>query len=157
MRNIFIQTQDTPNPNSLKFLPEREVLGNAKTREFPNRQSAYVSPLARDLFRIEGVKSVFFGPDFVTVTKEDDDTVEWKTLRPEIFAAIMDHFSSNLPVINEELDNAENRSGSEHQASDVKEEDRETIELIIELLDTKIRPTVQEDGGDIIFMVNFFR
>ena len=89
------------------------------------------------------------------MTKQDEDGVEWKTLRPEIFAVIMDHFLKNLPVINEDLDTPENSTDSKHQSVDenMKEEDRETVELIIELLDTKIRPTVQEDGGDIIFMV----
>lgn len=111
------------------------------------------------MFRIDGVKSVFLGPDFLTVTKVDDDTVEWKTLRPEIFAVIMDHFSMNLPIINEELDKLSNKSqanSSEHHETDesLSEEDKETVELIKELLDSRIRPTVQEDGGDVFFVVS---
>lgn len=119
-----------------------------------------MSPLARELFRIEGVKSVFFGPDFITVTKEDKDDVEWRTLRPEIFAIIMDHFAMNLPIINEEMDklnkekSGETGEKSEHEIDGKKfsEEDQETIELIKELLDSRIRPTVQEDGGDVTFV-----
>lgn len=112
----------------------------------------------RELFRIEGVKSVFFGPDFITVTKQDEDTVEWRTLKPEIFAVIMDHFAMNLPVINEELDKLRNKKGeneSDHFPTDenMKEEDKETVELIKELLDSRIRPTVQEDGGDVLYVV----
>ena len=107
------------------------------------------------MFRIDGVKSVFLGPDFITITKNDDDSVEWKLLRPEIFAVIMDHFAMNLPIINEELDTVSDKNESEHHATDetVSEEDKETIELIKELLDSRIRPTVQEDGGDVFFVV----
>ena len=103
---------------------------------------------------------MFLGPDFITVTKVDEDGVEWKLLRPEIFAVIMDHFAMNLPIINEDLDqSAENKNTneSEHHAADenLSEEDKETVELIKELLDSRIRPTVQEDGGDIFFVVSF--
>ena len=103
---------------------------------------------------------MFLGPDFITVTKVDDDTSEWKTLRPEIFAVIMDHFSMNLPIINEELDKLSNKSAassSEHHETDesLSDEDKETVELIKELLDSRIRPTVQEDGGDVFYVVSF--
>lgn len=106
---------------------------------------------------------MFFGPDFITVTKDDDDGVEWKVLRAEIFAVIMDHFTMNLPIINEELDriNKEKTGGldeSGHHATDenMKEDDKETVELIKELLDSRIRPTVQEDGGDVFYVVYIF-
>ncbi|XP_014210923.1 NFU1 iron-sulfur cluster scaffold homolog, mitochondrial-like [Copidosoma floridanum] len=140
-RNMFIQTQDTPNPNSLKFIPGVEVLGSGKTKDFPTLKDASCSPLARMLFRIEGVKSVFFGPDFITVTKADED-LEWQLIKPEIFASIMDFYVSGLPVM------------SESQASSdiASEDDDEIVQMIKELLDTRIRPTVQEDGGDIVFM-----
>ncbi len=118
VRNAFIQTLDTPNPNSLKFIPDQTVLANGKTREFATKQAAMVSPLARELFRVEGVKSVFFGPDFITVTKEDRDDVEWKLLRPEIFAIIMDHFAMNLPIINEELDKLSKEKANENGEND---------------------------------------
>lgn len=99
-RSMFIQTQDTPNPNSLKFIPGIEVLGKGQTKDFPNATDAYCSPLAKMLFRIEGVKSIFYGSDFITVTKIDED-VEWQLIKPEIFATIMDFFASGLPLLTE--------------------------------------------------------
>lgn len=150
-RSMFIQTQETPNPNSLKFLPGVPVVEN-DTYDFPNPQSAVGrSQLARLLFRIEGVKSVFFGKDFITVTKLDDE-VEWRLLKPEIFATIMDYFTAGLPVISEQ----QAKEGDQSKKAPAEEEDseqKETIMMIKELLETRIRPTVQEDGGDIIYMV----
>ncbi|KAI5710037.1 hypothetical protein M8J76_000322 [Diaphorina citri] len=142
-RTMFIQTQDTPNPNSLKFLPGVPVLEEpGQTIDFPTGQAAYCSPLGKLLFRIEGVKSVFFGHDFITVTKQDDD-VDWKLLKPEIFATIMDFFSSGLPVLTDAQPSSD---------TVIHEDDDETVQMIKELLDTRIRPTVQEDGGDIQFI-----
>jgi len=140
-RSMFIQTQDTPNPNSLKFLPGRDVL-DMGTFDFPNPQSAYCSPLAKMLFRIDNVKGVFFAKDSITITKTDDEA-NWAIMKPEIFAVIMDFFASGLPVLTEEK-----------PAGDtvIEDDDDETVALIKELLDTRIRPTVQEDGGDIIYM-----
>lgn len=138
---MFIQTQDTPNPDSLKFLPGVEVLGKGNTRDFPNQMASMSSPLAKIIFRIEGVKSVFFGGDFITVSKQED--AEWRIMKPEIFAVIMDFFASGLPVVSEHKPNAD---------TEVTEDDDETVAMIKELLDSRIRPTVQEDGGDIIFM-----
>lgn len=140
--SMFVQTQETPNPNSLKFLPGVKVLEDKQTIDFPKPQDAFCSPLAKLLFRIDGVKSVFLGPDFITISKADDD-VEWKILKPEIFATIMDFFASNLPVLTEAQPNPDTQ---------INDEDDETVQMIKELLDTRIRPTVQEDGGDIIFM-----
>ncbi|KAL6265067.1 hypothetical protein P5V15_005158 [Pogonomyrmex californicus] len=142
-RSMFIQTQDTPNPNSLKFIPGVPVLGEGCTKDFPSAKDAYCSPLAKMLFRIEGVKAIFFGPDFITVTKLDED-VEWKLLKPEIFATVMDFFASGLPIMDE----------TSQPASDtqINADDDEIVQMIKELLDTRIRPTVQEDGGDIVFM-----
>lgn len=94
---MFIQTQDTPNPDSLKFLPGVDVLGPGSTLDFPTGSSAHCSPLAKLIFRIDGVRSVFFGPDFITVSKLED--AEWNLLKPEIFAVIMDFFSSGLPIV----------------------------------------------------------
>lgn len=105
---MFIQTQDTPNPNSLKFLPGKQVLEPGHTMDFPTFESAYCSPLAKLLFRIEGVKAIFFGPEFITVTKIDED-VEWKLLKPEIFATIMDFFASGLPVLKDAQPNSDTR------------------------------------------------
>ncbi|XP_033741998.1 NFU1 iron-sulfur cluster scaffold homolog, mitochondrial-like [Pecten maximus] len=141
VRTMFIQTQDTPNPNSIKYIPGTSVLEQG-TIDFPNYQAAHCSPLARQLFRIEGVKGVFFGTDFITVTKVDDD-VEWKILNPQIFATIMDFFASGLPVLTDEQPSSDTA---------IDEDDDETVLMIKELLDTRIRPTVQEDGGDIVYM-----
>jgi len=113
--------------------------------DFPTLSSAFCSPLAKLLFRVDGVKGVFFGPDFITVSKFDDDTVEWKIMKPEIYATIMDFFASNLPVVNED---AEPVSGE----TEIYEDDSDTVAMIKELLDTRIRPTVQEDGGDVIYV-----
>ncbi|XP_071441308.1 NFU1 iron-sulfur cluster scaffold homolog, mitochondrial-like [Hetaerina americana] len=140
-RFMFIQTQDTPNPNSLKFIPGVKVLENGQTMDFPSVRDAANSPLAKVLFRIDGVKSVFFGPDFITVSKNEDD--EWKLLKPEIFATIMDFFASGLPVLKEVAPSSD---------TVISEDDSEIVQMIKELLDTRIRPTVQEDGGDIYFV-----
>lgn len=155
LRNAFIQTLNTPNPNSLKFMPDEKVLDDNQTREFTDKRAAKISPLARSLFRIDGVKSVFFGPDFITVTKAEDD--DWNTLRAEIFGVIMDHFAQGMPVINEEEEArmlAEHKQDSDKPPSEIGElsEEEETIEFIKELLDSRIRPTVQEDGGDLQFV-----
>ncbi|KAK9304588.1 hypothetical protein QLX08_004028 [Tetragonisca angustula] len=141
-RTMFIQTQDTPNPNSLKFLPGVKVLEPSQTKDFPNATDAYCSPLAKMLFRIDGVKSVFFGPDFITITKADED-IEWKLLKPEIFAVIMDFFATGLPTLTDEQPATDTQ---------ISEDDSEIVQMIKELLDTRIRPTVQEDGGDIVFV-----
>lgn len=138
---MFIQTQETPNPNSLKFLPGIKVLDDGQTMDFPSISAATHSPLAKVLFRVEGVKSVFFGPDFVTITKHEED-VQWPVIKPEVFATIMDFFASGLPVVTE--------GAKDPNQEDVDED--ETVMMIKELLDTRIRPTVQEDGGDIVFM-----
>ncbi|CAG9806870.1 unnamed protein product [Chironomus riparius] len=140
-RTMFIQTQDTPNPDSLKFLPGKDVLGKGNTMDFPQSKDAMISPLAKLIFRIEGVRSVFFGGDFITVTKQEE--AEWGVLKPEIFAVIMDFFASGLPIVHERKDNA---------VTEIGEEDDEVVAMIKELLDTRIRPTVQEDGGDILFV-----
>ncbi|ODN00926.1 NFU1 iron-sulfur cluster scaffold, mitochondrial [Orchesella cincta] len=147
-RSMFIRTQETPNPNSLKFYPGTQVLESG-TMDFPTPASATNSTLAKMLFRIEGVKSVFFGLDYITVTRMDEE-VEWKLIKPEIYATIMDFFASGLPVFTEvKVDSAQGSQKSDSQSED---EEDETILLIKELLDSRIRPTVQEDGGDIQFV-----
>ncbi|CAH8592250.1 unnamed protein product [Schistosoma turkestanicum] len=138
IRRLFIQVQETPNPNSLKYFPGKPVLGSG-TRDFPSYTQTASSPLARQLFRIDGVKRVFFGPDFITITKNDD--FEWVVIKPDVYATIMDFYSSGQPVVNEENTQDLNKNC----------DDDETVLMIKELLDTRIRPTVQEDGGDIIF------
>ena len=111
LRSMFIQTQETPNPNSLKFMPGREVLASG-TVDFPNPKRAVCSPLAKKIFRIDGVKSVFFGVDFITITKIDED-IEWQLLKPDIFATIMDFFASTEPVMKEEISPEEEISNLE--------------------------------------------
>ncbi|NXY72603.1 NFU1 protein, partial [Glareola pratincola] len=140
VRCMFIQTQDTPNPNSLKFIPGKEVL-ESRTMEFSTPAAAFCSPLARQLFKIEGVKSIFFGPDFITITKDSED-LDWNLLKPDIYATIMDFFASGLPVVTDEAPRTDTAAS---------EEDDEVVLMIKELLDTRIRPTVQEDGGDVIY------
>lgn len=135
--------QETPNPNSVKFLPGKVVLPQG-TMDFPTASVASSSPLAKRLFQIKGVKSVFFGGDFITVTKSDDN-LEWSVLKPDIFAAVMDFFASGQPLVQEGFD----RDAGAAQGSEGEDE---TVAMIRELLDTRIRPTVQEDGGDVIFM-----
>ena len=135
---MFIQTEETPNPASLKFLPGVDVMG-AGTASFPDQGSAERSPLASRLFEIDGVTAVFFGQNFVTVTK--DDAADWFMLKPPILGAIMEHFVSGQPLMLED-------AGSGHSAS---QDDDEIVVQIKELLDTRVRPAVAQDGGDIVF------
>jgi len=134
---MFIQTEATPNPATLKFLPGRDVMGDG-TANFPDVASAGRSPLAQRLFEIEGVGGVFLGSDFVTVTKTNG---EWQHLKPAILGAIMEHFVNNRPVI---------EAGAPAAAAS-DEADSEIVATIKELLDTRVRPAVAQDGGDIIF------
>lgn len=117
------------------------MLGKGNTVDFPTQGSAAQSPLAKLIFRIEGVRSVFFGGDFITITKHED--AEWGVIKAEIFAIIMDFFASGLPIVHESKPNA---------TTEINDEDDEIVAMIKELLDTRIRPTVQEDGGDIHFV-----
>ncbi len=138
---MFIQTESTPNPGVLKFLPGRDVLGDG-TREFQDAEEAAASPLARDLFAIFGVTRVFFGADFLTVRKDDEH--DWSHLKAPILAAIMDHYTSGAPIM----------AGEEASRDDERVYDAEAQQIIVEikdLLDTRIRPAVAQDGGDILF------
>ncbi|MFQ6547400.1 NifU family protein [Aestuariibius sp. 2305UL40-4] len=136
---MFIQTESTPNPATLKFLPGQSVL-DAGTADFPTPDSAGPSPLAQRIFAVDGVTGVFLGNDFVTVTKAEG--VEWDHIKPAILGAIMEHYQSGQPVIE-----GERASGhAEHTG-----EDAEIVGQIKELLDTRVRPAVAQDGGDITF------
>ncbi len=138
---MFIQTESTPNPATLKFLPGQTVL-EAGTADFPSAEGADASPLAERIFRVHGVSGVFFGHDFVTVTKSEG--AEWDHMKPAILGAIMEHFQSGKPVM---LGAASAASGhAEHTG-----EDGEIVSQIKELLDTRVRPAVAQDGGDITF------
>ncbi len=138
---MFIQTEATPNPATLKFLPGRDVLPG-EPAEFRDAEDAARSPLAARLFIIDGVTAVFFGSDFVTVTKRDG---EWQHLKPAILGAIMEHFLSGQPILTDR--GPELPDGEEF----FDEADTETVATIKELLDTRVRPAVAGDGGDITF------
>jgi Fe-S cluster biogenesis protein NfuA len=136
---MFIQTEETPNPATLKFLPGRAVMGEG-TADFARAEGAERSPLALRLFGVEGVKRVFLGGDFVTVTKADEK--DWALLKPALLGVIMEHFTTNQPVMLGEGESAP-------AAAD--EDDDEIIIQIKELLETRVRPAVAQDGGDIVF------
>jgi len=138
---MFIQTEQTPNPATLKFLPGREVMGSG-TADFTAAEAAAQSPLAERLFRIEGVSGVFLGADFITVTKAQDR--EWYLLKPAILGVIMEHFTAGRPVI---LENADVGAAE----AVVSEQDTEVVAQIKDLPDTRVRPAVAQDGGDIVF------
>lgn len=139
---MFIQTEATPNPVTLKFLPGREVL-TGEPRDFKTAEAADASPLAAALFAVNGVAGVFLGSDFVSVTKDDTD---WNHIKPAILGAIMEHFLSDRPVL---LDSAAPATDAGDEF--FEEDDTETVEVIKELLSTRVRPAVAMDGGDIIF------
>lgn len=137
---MFIQTEATPNPATLKFLPGQTVL-NAGAADFPSADTAGKSPLAERVFAVDGVAGVFFGTDFVTVTKNDG--VEWDHIKPAILGAIMEHYQSGQPVMESE---AATSGHAEHDGPDA-----EVVDQIKQLLDTRVRPAVAQDGGDITF------
>ena len=133
---MFIQTEATPNPATLKFIPGVDVMGSG-TANFESADKAGRSPLAAALFEVEGISGVFLGSDFITVTSTGDK--EWDLLKPQVLGTIMDHFSSDKPVI-----------AQEEAAGDDTDDDGIVMQ-IKELLETRVRPAVAQDGGDIIF------
>ena len=138
---MFIQTESTPNPATLKFLPGRTVMQTG-TADFPSPETAEKSPLAQRVFGIQGVTGVFFGNDFITVSKED--AVDWGHIKPAILGAIMEHFQSGADIID----------GNEPAATGHADYDGSSTEIVTqikELLDTRVRPAVAQDGGDITF------
>ena len=138
---MFIQTEATPNPATLKFLPGRDVLMDG-TADYRSVDEADRSPLAKNIFAIDGVSGVFLGADFISVTKTDAH--EWQHLKPAILGAVMDHFMSGASVV--ESDGANDAAGVNFDAADT-----DTVNTIKELLDTRVRPAVAQDGGDITF------
>ena len=138
---MYIETEATPNPATLKFLPGQTVL-DLGTADFPSAEAAAKSPLANRIFAAGGVTGVFFGNDFVTVTKADD--VDWPHIKPQILGAIMEHYQSGQPVIGG--DGSASGGHAEHTG-----EDGDIVRQIKELLDTRVRPAVAQDGGDITF------
>jgi Fe-S cluster biogenesis protein NfuA len=139
---MFIQTETTPNPATLKFLPGRTVMEEG-TVDFPDKDSGRISPLAARLFAIPEVERVFFGADFVTVTKRESAGADWRHLKPTILGAIMEHFTKGLPLFD---------SQAMPDAEPVYEgEEGEIVAQIKELIETRVRPAVAADGGDIVF------
>ncbi len=139
---MFIQTESTPNPATLKFLPGRDVL-EIGTADFPSAEAATKSPLANRIFAVSGVQGVFFGSDFVTVTKAE--AVQWDHIKPAILGAIMEHYQSGAPILQGEAP-----AGGGHANNHAAEDDA-IVKQIKELLDTRVRPAVAQDGGDITF------
>jgi len=142
---MFIQTEATPNPATLKFIPGRDVLGSG-TMEFTSREAAMRSPLAEKLFGVPGVTNVFYGSDFVTVTKDDSD---WQHLKPAILGAIMEYYMSGAPLLAD--GSAANDETADEQDEFFNDEDAETVATIKDLIETRVRPAVANDGGDITF------
>lgn len=141
---MFIQTETTPNEDSLKFLPGVDVMVTGSV-EFTDAKASLVSPLAARLMGIEGVRTVFYGPDFVTVSKDAEHP--WAVVKPEIYSTLMEHFTSGIPLFRSE----EEREAAGPQDTRILDTDSETVAMIKELLDTRVRPAIMEDGGDIEF------
>jgi Fe-S cluster biogenesis protein NfuA len=138
---MFIQTETTPNPATLKFIPDGQIVLEKGTAEFKNqKQAVTTSPLALQLFEIAGVEAIFFGSDFVTITKKE--TADWAKIKPEVLATIMDFYVSGKPIMFEKT--ASNQT-------QINDEDSEIVKQIKELIEIKVRPAVAMDGGDIIF------
>lgn len=157
LRTLFIQTEDTPNDDALKFYPGRSVLENPSenvsvkeggpsppisTLEFINAREALASPLAKRLFQVDGVQHVFLGPDFITVTK--DSSFNWPILKPDIYSAITEFYSSGEPIVLSELEVPSDTT--------ILETDSEPVQMIKELIETRIRPVIQRDGGDLQYI-----
>lgn len=146
--DMFIQTEPTPNPETLKFLPGQEVTGATGPYDFASIDEAGTSPLAQALFQVQGVVRVFLGQDFISLSKDPD--TDWKHVRPMALAAIMDHFVAGLPVM---ATGGEAIASAAEGASvdDYEGEAAEIVGEIIELIETRVRPAVAQDGGDIVF------
>ena len=141
LRNLFIQTAPTPNPSSLKFMPGKAVTGDGSTMDFSNIRYTTISPLARQIFQIDGVTRVFFANDFISVTKEED--LEWQVVKPEILSVITEHYTRGQPIFTEE---------PEDDDLQINDDDSEAVQLIKEIIQARVRPFVQEDGGDIKYV-----
>ncbi|KQT28298.1 MAG: NifU family protein [Bradyrhizobium sp.] len=142
---MFIQTEATPNPATLKFIPGRVVV-DGNPMEFSSRESAARSPLAEKLFDVPGVTGVFYGSDFITVTKANG---EWQQLKPAILGAIMEHYMSGAPLLADGTAQGDADLDDEDEFFD--EADAETVDMIKDLIETRVRPAVANDGGDITF------
>ncbi|KAJ2756939.1 hypothetical protein GGH94_003671 [Coemansia aciculifera] len=158
---MFIQTASTPNEDALQFIPGVPVLGSGnsdgataansmRTVEYNSPREGLKSPLATRLFAIEGVKGIMYGSDFVTVRKDSDHP--WQLMKPDIYAAIMDHFSSGRALIREDSTSDSGSKSGSSSAGVAEEEDSEIVSEIKELLESRVRPSIQEDGGDLDFV-----
>lgn len=141
---MFIQTETTPNPNTLKFLPGQEVLGS-RTAFFTDSENAAASPLASALFVLPDIRAIFYGSDFITITK--NEIASWDILKPQILTTMMEHYQSGHPLILDE----EVSASSKPESVSYSESEQEIVDQIKELLETRVRPAVAQDGGDIIF------
>lgn len=139
---MFIQTESTPNDDSLKFIPGVEVMPEGSA-EFLDTRSALSSPLALHLMGVEGVRAVFYGPDFVTVSKDAD--IPWSVIKPEVYSLLMEHFSAGKPLFRSDAE----RDAAGPQDTRILDTDTDTVAMIKELLATRVRPAIMEDGGDI--------
>lgn len=137
---MFIETEGTPNPATLKFLPGRDVMGGRGTADFISAEAAVRSPLATRIFALPGVARVFLGGEFITVTKTE--AADWAALRPAVLSAVMAHYVAGLPIL---------EGDDDLEAEDTDPADAEIVATIKELLDTRVRPAVAGDGGDIVF------
>lgn len=146
---MFIQTEPTPNPETLKFLPGQPVTGESGPYDFADISEAGTSPLAQTLFDVTGVTRVFLGSDFISLTKEAE--ADWNHVRPMALAVIMDHFVAGLPVLSTDAPAAADASSDAGSADDYEGDAAEIVSEIIELIETRVRPAVAQDGGDIIF------
>lgn len=147
---MFIQTETTPNPNSLKFLPGRDV-SPGRTLEFATPDEAVRSPLAEALFDIQGVERVLFGPDFIAVSRKDDAPRGWDQMKAPVLAAIMDHFVAGAPLTTDGGAGAPAAPEGGHNDTVYEGDTAQVVAEIKDLLDTRIRPAVAQDGGDIVF------
>lgn len=134
---------DTPNEHALKFLPSMKILNENETKEFLSGREASVSPLAVKLFSVDGVKSIMFGSDFITIEKHNND-LNWSLLKPEIFSILTEYLTNGTPIINE--------GANLSPDMELNEDDDEVVSMIKELIFTRIRPAIQDDGGDIEFV-----
>ncbi len=159
---MFIQTEETPNPAALKFIPDGHLVAPNGNLTFKSqKQAASVSPLALQLFEIPGIEAIFFGTDFITITKKSD--ADWSDLKPEIQASLMDFFVSKKPVLfekksvpaqeNQSEESSKQNSSSQNSSGNQENEgeNAEIISQIKELIEIKVRPAVAMDGGDIVF------
>ncbi|ODV57918.1 NifU family protein [Ascoidea rubescens DSM 1968] len=141
-RSLFIQTATTPNEQALKFLPSTRILPDEQTKEYLSGRDAYSSPLAKKLFSIDDISSVMFGSNFITIAKKT--STDWSILKPEIFSILTEYLTNGKPIID--------KNALEDPDTIINENDDEITSIIKELIFTRIRPAIQDDGGDIEFI-----